>query len=404
MAETRVLAPLLHLVEQADGKALLVGDPGQLPAVGAGGLYPALCERLGTIELSVNRRQRDRSERQALAQLRAGNPEPYLAHAANHGRLALDNDPTAAKQRLLTDWWQTAQQDGVGSVMLAYGRGDVRDLNRAAHALMFQSGRLGREALNLEDREIRVGDRVLCRRNDPQLGVRNGTRGTIVDLNPASLTLSTDSGFLRPLPLAYAAEQLDHAYALTGHAAQGATVDRAFVLLHGEGALQEWGYVACSRARTETRLYLAGERYERESHGCDPSVRAGSERVAHALTVSASEPLALDQTRAASGTTVRLVARQEHQLERQRVQAHARLVAAEHKLEALGWRGRRRWGAEPRAEIALQHAALRLVHEKGAELAASRTTHLPLPTFGSHELGRARPPQRRLERPPTLEL
>jgi conjugative relaxase-like TrwC/TraI family protein len=59
MAETRVLAPLLHLVEQAEGKVLLVGDPGQLPAVGAGGLYPALCERLGAIELNDNRRQRE---------------------------------------------------------------------------------------------------------------------------------------------------------------------------------------------------------------------------------------------------------------------------------------------------------------------------------------------------------
>jgi hypothetical protein len=105
MAETRVLAPLLHLVEQAEGKALLVGDPAQLPSVGAGGLYPALCERLGMIELGANRRQRDPLEREALARLRGGNPEPYLAHAAQRGRLAVDDDPTAAKQRLLADWW-----------------------------------------------------------------------------------------------------------------------------------------------------------------------------------------------------------------------------------------------------------------------------------------------------------
>jgi ATP-dependent exoDNAse (exonuclease V) alpha subunit len=49
---------------------------------------------------------------------------------------------------------------------------------------------------------------------------------------------------------------LDHAYALTGHAAQGATVERAFVLLPDAGALREWGYVACSRARADTHVYL----------------------------------------------------------------------------------------------------------------------------------------------------
>ena len=87
MAETRVLAPLLREVERAEGKAILVGDPCQLPAVGAGGLYPALCEQLGAIELTENRRQHELSERQALARLRGGDPEPYLAYAAKHGRL-----------------------------------------------------------------------------------------------------------------------------------------------------------------------------------------------------------------------------------------------------------------------------------------------------------------------------
>jgi ATP-dependent exoDNAse (exonuclease V) alpha subunit len=34
MAETRVLAPILERVEQAGGKAILIGDTNQLPAVG----------------------------------------------------------------------------------------------------------------------------------------------------------------------------------------------------------------------------------------------------------------------------------------------------------------------------------------------------------------------------------
>jgi hypothetical protein len=48
-----------------------------------------------------------------------------------------------------------------------------------------------------------------------------------------------------------------HGYAVTGHAGQGATVARAFVLGRDEGQLQEWGYVALSRARETTRLYVA---------------------------------------------------------------------------------------------------------------------------------------------------
>ena len=138
MAETRVLAPLLREVERAEGKAILVGDPCQLPAVGAGGLYPALCEELGAIELSENRRQHELSERQALARLRNGDPEPYLSYAAKHARLQVDDDPTLAKQQLLEDWWHSANADPAGSVMIAYRRADIRELNEAAHALMLQ--------------------------------------------------------------------------------------------------------------------------------------------------------------------------------------------------------------------------------------------------------------------------
>src|SRR5579884_1019200 len=44
----------------------------------AGGLYRALCDRLGPLELSDNRRQRDPLEREALARLRTGDALPRL--------------------------------------------------------------------------------------------------------------------------------------------------------------------------------------------------------------------------------------------------------------------------------------------------------------------------------------
>ena len=67
MADTRTLTRVLLQVERAEGKAVLVGDPAQLPAVGPGGLFAAIVERNGAIELNDNRRQRDELERRALA-------------------------------------------------------------------------------------------------------------------------------------------------------------------------------------------------------------------------------------------------------------------------------------------------------------------------------------------------
>jgi ATP-dependent exoDNAse (exonuclease V) alpha subunit len=101
MADTRALTGVLLQVEQAEGKAVLVGDPAQLPAVGAGGLFSAIVERNGAIELHDNWRQRDELERRALALLREGSSYAYLAHAADHGRLTVAADRVEAKARWL---------------------------------------------------------------------------------------------------------------------------------------------------------------------------------------------------------------------------------------------------------------------------------------------------------------
>jgi conjugative relaxase-like TrwC/TraI family protein len=366
MAETRVLAPTLELVRQAEGKAILVGDPGQLPAVGAGGLYAALCDRLGALDLSENHRQHELSERQALALLRAGHSERYLTHAAKHGRLQVDEDATAAKQRLLEDWWQATAHDSDDAIMIAYRRADIRDLNQAGHTLMLRAGRLGPDALRFGQREFRAGDRVLCRHNEPHLGIHNGTRANVIELGQNGLSIRTDAGALRRLPSRYVDRHLDHGYALTGHAAQGATVERAFVLLEDRGALQEWGYVACSRARSETRLYLASPSHEPRLHTADRQPQRLPDATARALATPAAEPLAAEHVERVDRSTAHLIAARGRQLEQARARAERRLADAEEQLEQLGWLGRRTHKAEIRAEIALQRTALRLAREQYA--------------------------------------
>ena len=414
MAETRVLAPLLHAVDRAEGKLLLVGDPGQLPAVGAGGLYQALCDRLGAIELSANRRQRDPLEREALAQLRAGDPEPYLAHAARNRRLTVNDHPVEAKERLLSDWWQQARHSSGRAVMLAYHRSDVDELNQAAHALMLDQHRLGRRAVTLGGREFRVGDQVLCRHNDNRLGLRNGMRATIAKLDENALVVRDQSRAERDVPFAYASQHLEYGYALTGHAAQGATLDRAYVLLHDQGALQEWGYVACSRARLETRLYLTGpDPTARDTPLRDPDPAAPPQRAARALQRPAAEPLALDQTHQPPDPNARLHLRRKHELEQQSARATKRLTAAQHELKQLPWwnRGNRR--SELQQETALQQTALRGFEQQRAELERTPPPALRLParTRGDERLTptrslRPQPPGRRtLQRePPSLGI
>ena len=107
-----------------------------------------------------------------------------------------------------------------------------------------------------------MGDRVIARRNDRELDVDNGTRGTVraVDPDTQAITIETDAGEFRQLPAHYVAEHLEHAYALTGHGSQGATVERAVVVGPPEDFTNEWAYTALSRARDPVHVHLIAER------------------------------------------------------------------------------------------------------------------------------------------------
>jgi conjugative relaxase-like TrwC/TraI family protein len=415
MAETRVLAPLLALVDEAEGKAILVGDPHQLPAVGAGGLFAAIVERHGAVQLRENHRQRDELERRALAALRAGLGREYLAFAQRRERLVVSAGPLETRARLLADWWSHARRDMEGSVMIALRRIDVTELNGAARVLMVAEGKLGKERLEVAGREFAVGDRVVCRRNADALGVRNGTRGTVaaLDQGRGALTVATDRGGRFELPRSYLeAGHVRHAYALTGHAGQGLTVERAFVLGSDRGRLREWGYVALSRAREHTRLYITADVGEPESHFHELDAPDPVTRLAQALEESGAERLASEQRPPPAGprrdsrpvlarrpqqererSRLRFLEKRQRETELLHARAERRLAAAEASLADLGWRARGGRGHELRGEIALQHSALTLAEEKLAELERERKQLLERLALAERAPARTRRPE-----------
>ena len=163
-----------------------------------------------------------------------------------------------------------------------------------------------------------------------------------------------------------------HAYAITGHAGQGVTVERAFVLGIGGTRLQEWGYVALSRARHETRLYVTAVPRERESHFHELDDRDSVTLLAQALEESAVERLAVDQrplpsgprhdTRAeiekAARVTTRVVEQQKIATAKVRRDAERKLEEAERDVQrALLGRGRKR---KLEAEVVVQRRVIEM--------------------------------------------
>jgi hypothetical protein len=240
--------------------------------------------------------------------------------------------------------------------MIAHRRADVAELNRLAREELCQAGRLGNQELELRGGSFSAGDQVVVKRNELTLDVQNGDRGTVTAAVPDRGALSVeirgrlvelDAGFLTSATRD-GEPTLLHAYAITGHVAQGLTVDRAFVLADA-GMSREWAYVALSRGRKSNRLYVSASQDEMRSEFAptDPGQPDPIARLVASLRGSSAQVLAIDTGRPSV----------EHML-----QLHARVFAAEAERRrrkssrSWGLGGRRARREVARARQELDHA------------------------------------------------
>jgi conjugative relaxase-like TrwC/TraI family protein len=297
MVGTRDLAALAAAAQRASAKLVLVGDDRQLPEIEAGGAFRGLAERLGAVELREVRRQREAWDRDALVALRDGDVDRFAREYQQHGRLIAAPTAQAARTALVEDWW-AADQRGEEALMIAHRRSDVADLNTRARGRMRDAGRLGADELRAGGRDFAVGDRVVATRNDHRIGIVNGDTGVVKAIGRDGLSVEFPPGRRIEVPAGYAGDgHLDHGYAITAHRAQGATVDRSFVLGSDE-LYREWGYTALSRHREAARFYVsATPTFLNEA---PPALQASDDvtgRVAGMLGQSRAEHLALNGIR-----------------------------------------------------------------------------------------------------------
>ncbi|MHC0068350.1 MobF family relaxase [Nostoc sp. UIC 10890] len=121
--------------------------------------------------------------------------------------------------------------------------GQVMDVDTAFEKAVYQSHQI----------EIAVGDRLQWKKNDRQLGRRNGQEFTVagIDLNIVHIKYADER--TERISLAQA-QNLDYALVSTTYSSQGKTADR--VLISADFTIgQESFYVAVSRARHALKIY-----------------------------------------------------------------------------------------------------------------------------------------------------
>ncbi|WP_320196960.1 Ti-type conjugative transfer relaxase TraA [Agrobacterium rosae] len=290
MVGSRQLARIVKEVEARGAKLVLVGDHEQLQAIGAGSPFRAIAERIGSVELTEIRRQKQDWQRQASIAFATHRTGDGLAAYAERGSVQFADDRNQAREQLVTDYLADLNQNPSASrIALAHRRLDVRAINDGIREALQLDGRLAKadgttighdDASTVElrpdlvghtDRELvyqtingqrsfAQGDRILLLENNRDLGVKNGMLGTVEAVEPNAIHLRLDGSSggqndARRLSLPVKDYQsFDHGYATTIHKAQGATVDHAFVMASST-LDRHLTYVAMTRHRNAVTLY-----------------------------------------------------------------------------------------------------------------------------------------------------
>ncbi len=277
MNDTRLMASLHRKTEKAGAKLLLVGDESQVPPVSAGNPFKTLKKELGYATLTENRRQREDWQKAASREIRAGEVKKGLRKYLDAGMIMIARDRNEALKKSVADFLDRFNAgDPTKTLLTAYKRADVRELNVLAREVLAEKGLLtgprvettvrDQEGNSEGKREFQAGDRLYFKKNDRKMGVMNGETGTLTRIDVTSdgkdcvFTVKMDKGSeVRFDPRDYA--QIDYGYALTIHKSQGETVDFSSNLVTGMGlnAL----YVQLTRHRDGTRIVMTEDQVDK---------------------------------------------------------------------------------------------------------------------------------------------
>ncbi|WP_158220836.1 MobF family relaxase [Kineosporia sp. R_H_3] len=265
MVDTYALTRLQAAVDAAGARMVLMGDPHQLGAVGAGGMMRAAIDRdAETYTLSDVRRFSAEWEREASLRLRDGDSSDIPAAVGEYdarGRL-LDagtaDDAVAAVARAAA----ADRLAGKDVVVVAASNEHAAAVSSSVRALLVEAG-VVQEAgvvLGRDETPAGVGDLVQARRIDRTLGLVNREVYEVTAIQPdgALDVVCRRTGEVHVMPAGYVAQDVALAYASTAHGAQGRTADVGHLLLT-QGMDRAGAYVGLTRGRESNTAWAVTE-------------------------------------------------------------------------------------------------------------------------------------------------
>ena len=267
MVGSRQMERVLSHAEEAGAKVVMVGDAEQLQAIEAGAAFRAIHERHGGVEITDIRRQHEDWQKDATRHLATGRTGEAIRAYADKGMVHAAETREQARADLI-DRWNAARQAEPGKtrMIFTHTNEEVRTLNELARARLHLGKELGddvRVRTANGERDFASGDRVMFRRNERSMEVKNGTLGVIEKVSEQAMTVRTDDGRSVSFDMRDYRD-LDHGYAATIHKTQAVSVDRTHALAT-PGMDRHGTYVVMTRHREGVDLHYGKDDFKDES-------------------------------------------------------------------------------------------------------------------------------------------
>jgi conjugative relaxase-like TrwC/TraI family protein len=301
MVGSRLYDRLQQHADAAGAKLVLVGDTQQLQPIDAGGAMRAVQERAGAVVMDEIRRQVDPEQRQIVRDFKDGRADAAIDRLEKLNQVKIYETTGDARNGMASTIVKDITE-GKTSIGLAGTRAEVHQINELAKAEAQQAGLVSQESYKFQTerggREFSDGDRVIFLKNDNELGVKNGTTGTVERAAEGNLKVTLDNG--KSVELGdQKYRDIDHGYAMTVHKSQGVTVDRAH-MMPGKMTDQHSAYVGASRHRETVQIHGTAEQVKemRQTAGRDHTKDTSADQRYTPIERPDDRPPAIEEARA----------------------------------------------------------------------------------------------------------